>query len=130
MNLKKIKYWLQHLDGLWSVPLTFLTFWFIGILIQAFAGYGVGTYDPGFIQPLFLAITVVIGATNAAIGGLNFTFRSIYRYFYGERNTDGNLYNYSKADWTNLTSWKRCLIAFGVFFYYVSAILVVYLKLV
>lgn len=128
--MKKIKYWLQHLDGIWSVPLTFLIFWVIGTLLQTLGGYGVGTYDLGFIQPLFLAISVVIGATNAAIFGVNFTFRGIYRYLYGERNPDGNLINYSKVDWLNLAPWKRYIVAFGVFFYYVSAILAVYLKLV
>jgi hypothetical protein len=128
--MKKIKYWLQHMDGLWSVPLTFLAFWVLGLLLQAIGGYGVGTYDPAFIQPLFLAIAVVIGATNAAVWGINFTFRGIYRYFYGERKDDGTRRNYSKEDWIKLNPWKRYIVSFGVFFYYVSAILAVYLKLV
>lgn len=128
--MKKLKYWLQHVDGIWSVPLTFLIFWLIGLLLQALGGYGVGTYDPAFIQPLFLAIAIVIGATNAAIYGVNFTFRGIYRYLYGERNEEGQRVNYSKNDWLKLNAWKRYLIAFGVFFYYVSAVLVVYLRLV
>jgi hypothetical protein len=128
--LKKIKYYLQHIDGVWSVPLAFLSFWFIGIVLQAFTGLGTGTYDPGFIQPLFLSIAVVVGATNAAVWGVYFTFRGLYKYLYGEKNEEGKIVNYSKSNWTKLTSWQRFIVAFSVFFYYVSAILVVYLNLV
>jgi hypothetical protein len=129
-NLKKLLFYLQHFDGLWSVPLAFAIFWFAGILLQAFFGYGSGTYDPGFIQPLFLAAAVVIGATNVAVMGMFFTFKGLYRYLYGEKNTEGNIINYSKFNWKQLTSWQRYLVAFSVFFYYVSAVIIVYLKMV
>jgi hypothetical protein len=128
--LKKLKFYLQHVDGIWSVPMVFLLFWFLGIALQYFGGVGVGTYDPGFIQPLFLAIVIVIGATNAAVGGLYFTFRGLYRYLYGQRDEKGNLRNYSKENWLKLTAWQRFIILFSVFFYYVSAVIIVYLHLV
>lgn len=99
-----------------------------------------GTYDPGFIQPLFLAVLIVAGATNAALWLVNFNFRGVYRYIYGEKkrkkDRDGNetgelqRINYSKIDWTSLRVWQRYLIALGVFFYYVSAVILVYLHLV
>jgi hypothetical protein len=129
-SLKKLKFYLQHVDGIWSVPLVFVTFWIAGIVLQWFGGYGVGTYDPGFIQPLFLSIGIVIGATNAAIGGLFFTFRGMYRYLYGQRDEKGSLRNYSKENWLKLTAWQRFAIVFFVFFYYVSAVIIVYLHLV
>lgn len=131
--MKKILFYLQHFDGIWSVPIAFLIFWFAGILLQTFFGYGAGTYDPGFIQPLFLAAAVVIGATNIAVLGIFFTFRGIYRYLYGQKKTFNDkeiIVNYSKINWTTLTSWQRYLIAFSVFFYYVSAVIIVYLKMV
>jgi hypothetical protein len=128
--IKKIKFWLHHIDGMWSVPLAFLVFWMTGLLLSGLFGYGTGTYDPGFIQPLFLATAIVAGATNAAIIGVYFTFRGIYKYLYGERKKDASWINYSKKDWLKLAVWQRILIGFGVFFYYVSAVLVVYLKLV
>jgi hypothetical protein len=133
--LKKLKYYIQHIDGVWSIPLAFLSFWIIGIVLQSLTGYGTGTYDPGFIQPLFLSIAVVIGATNAAVWGVNFTFRGLYKYLYGQKVTDqaskeSRHINYSKKDWKALTVWQRYIVAFFVFFYYVSAILIVYLKLV
>lgn len=126
---KKILYYLQHVDGLWSVPVAIAGFWFAGMFLPRLFGYGTGSYDPAFIQPLFLAIAIVIGATNAAIGGLYFTFRGLYRYLYGEKK-NGVERNYSKENWQELTPWQRYAIAFGVFFYYVSAVIVVYLKLV
>lgn len=129
--LKKAWYYIQLVDGVWSVPLAFMLFWFTGIVLQLFFGYGTGIYDPSFLQPLFLAGAVVIGATNFAVGGLFFTFRGLYRYIYGQNRRDGNgLINYSKKDWTALTEWRRFLIAFAVFLYYITAIIIVYLKLV
>lgn len=128
---KKIWYYIQLVDGLWSVPLMFVLFWIAGILLQFIFGYGTGVYDVSFWQPLFLAGGIVIGATNFAVGGLYFTFRGLYRYIYGQKRADGNgLINYSKKDWTKLTEPQRYAVAFIVFLYYVSAIIIVYLKLV
>lgn len=127
--MKKLKFYLQHLDGVWSFPLAISIFWLFGLLLNSFGGYGVGTYDPGFIQPLFLAVGVVIGATNFAVWGLYFTFKGIYRYLYGQKK-EGVRINYSKKDWTKITVWQRYVIAFGVFFFFFSAIILVYLKLV
>lgn len=126
---KKIKYYLQLADGVWSVPVALGVFWFAGILMQKYFGYGTGSYDPAFIQPLFLAIGIVIGATNASVWGLYFTFRGLYRYLYGQRKNERRV-NYSKIDWLNLTVWQRYLVAFFVFLYFSSAIILVYLKLV
>jgi hypothetical protein len=129
--LKKIKYYLQLIDGVWSVPLAFGAFWFIGVGMQTLFGYETGFYDVAFIQPLFLAAAVVIGATNIAVGGIYFTFRGLYRFLYGEKNKQtGEIVNYSKYNWKSLTSWQRFLITLFVFFYYVTATIVVYLKLV
>lgn len=132
---KKAFYYIQLIDGIWSVPLGFFLFFMCGYLLSLFFGYTVGFYDPSFIQPLFLAATVVIGATNVAVGGLYFTFRGLYRYLYGERRIDketGKKYivNYSKKDWENLLVWQRYLLAFFVFFFFVLATIIVYLKLV
>lgn len=128
--IKKIKFYLQHVDGIWSVPLLLFTFWILGFILQLIGGRGVGTYDLGFAQPLLLAVLVVIGATNAAIGGLYFTFRGLYRYLYGQRDEQGRLRNYSKENWLKLTAWQRFIILFTVFFYYVTVVIIVYLKLV
>lgn len=127
--MKKLFYYLQLIDGVWSVPLGFFLFYFSGIVLSVIFGYTTGFYDPAFIQPLFLAATVVIGATNIAVGGLYFTFRGLYRYLYGYRK-DGKTISQSKEDWKNIKIWQRFIIAFGVFFCFLAATVVIYLKLV
>lgn len=127
---KKIKWGLQHLDGIWSVPLAFFAFYFVGLFLTTTFGYGTGFYDPAFIQPLFLAGAVVVGATNIAVMGLYFTFRGLYRYLYGRKDADGKIVNDSKTDWKNLNVWQRFIIAFSSFFFFVVAIIIVYLNLV
>ena len=60
--LKKALYYIQLVDGVWSVPLMFILFWLVGITLQLLFGFGTGIYDPSFIQPLFLAGAIVLGA--------------------------------------------------------------------
>lgn len=127
--MKKFKYYIQLLDGIWSVPLVFFAFWFIGILIQSIFGYGTGSYDPAFIQPLLLATAVVIGATNAGVAGLYFTLRGLHRYIYGTKSQD-KFINKSKTDWRHLAPLHRFCIALFVLFYFITLIVLVYLKLV
>ena len=135
--MKKLWYYIQLLDGVWSVPLAFAAFWLVGVVLQSLYGYDAGVYDVSFIQPLFLAAAVVIGATNVALLGMYFTFRGLYRYLYGQNKEvrDGTdtktiRVNYSKNDWVNLKIWQRYIIAFLVFFYFCTAVVVVYLHLV
>lgn len=130
MAKKSFKYLLTLFDGVWSVPLAFFAFWILGILLQTIFGFATGTYDMGFIQPLLLAIGVVIGATNAAVFGLYFTFRGLFRFLYGFKDIEGNVINYSKLNWEKLSPWKQYVIAFTVFFYFVSVVIIVYLKMV
>jgi hypothetical protein len=127
--MKKVKFWLQHLDGLWSVPLAFLTFWIVGEVFTYLFGYGTAVYDAAFFQPLFLSIAIVIGATNAAIWALYFNFRQLYKYLYGEKK-DGNRVNFSIIDWKNVGPINRLLITAGLFVFYVAMITIVFLKLV
>jgi hypothetical protein len=130
MNIKKVKFWLHHLDGLWSVPLAFLTFWLVGELFTYLFGFGTAVYDAAFFQPLFLSIAIVIGATNAAIWGLRFNFKQIYKYLYGEKHSQGNRVNYSKVDWKHLSNIQRIIISGFMFLFYVTMIIIVFLKLV
>ena len=132
---KKLLYYIQLVDGIWSVPLCFFLFFICGYILSMFFGYTTGFYDPSFIQPLFLAATIVIGATNVAVGGLYFTFRGLYKYLYGGYYPDKykggkKRFNYSKRDWLKLEIWQRFIIAFSVFFFFLAATIIIYLKLV
>mgnify|MGYP001349944372 CR=1 FL=1 len=127
--MKKIKYLLQHIDGIWSVPVGFFVFFFIGLLLSSVFGMAVGGYDMAFIQPLALAGTIVIGATNMAIGGLYFTFRGIYKYLYGYKE-DNEILNYSKLDFQLLTPIQRICITLISLYFFLLSIIIVYLNLV
>lgn len=126
---KKLKFFLQLRDGLWSVPLAFFIYVFVGIGLGWLFGYGTGTYDPGFIHPLFLAVAVVFGAVNSASITLYFGMRGLHRYIWGEKK-DGQLVNQSKEDFKSLQPWQRIIIAFISLLFFVFSTLLVYLKLV
>lgn len=123
-------YYIQFFDGLWSVPLGFFLFFFVGLLLSYTFGMAVGNYDLAFIQPLFLAGTVVVGATNMAVLGLRFTFRTIFRYLYGHRDKDGFIVNFSKDDFLKTEPTFRLCVSLFIFLYFLTAILWVYLSLV
>ena len=113
--MKQLKFLLQLFDGIWSVPLAFALFWLCGIMLQNIFGYTTGVYDPSFIQPLLLSGAIVIGVTNLSVLGLYFTFRGLFRFFYGYKK-EGEILNESKQIWQNITSWQKYLLAFSVFF--------------
>lgn len=129
--LKKLKWFLQQYDGLWSVPIAFFAFYFVGLFVTSFFGYGTGFYDPAFIQPLFLAGAVVVGATNMGVLGLYFTIRGFYRYLYGHKDKEtGVVSNESKEDWKKLPVCVKFALALFSLFFFVAAIITVYLKMV
>ena len=128
-KFKKTLRWLSLYDGVWSVPFAFLGFWLVGLLLQ-FLDVSAGSYDIAFVQPLFLAIAVVIGATNAAVGGMWFTFRGLFRFFYGYTDDNGQYVNKSKEEFQKLQPWQKFAFSFGVFYFYVWAVVSVYLKMI
>lgn len=130
MDLKKVRYNLHKFDGLWSVPLAFFAFWIIGLILTEVFGFAAGTYDPGFVQPLFLSTIIVIGATNFGVLGVYFTLRGFHRFLYGQRDPNGGIINYSKLKWKVLQPWQMFVFSLGSLFYFITAILIVYLHLI
>lgn len=128
---KLLKFKLSLYDGIWSLPFAFMMFWVVGLLLSSIFGFAVGTYDMAFIQPLFLAIAVIIGASNASVLGLWFTFRGFFKYFYGYKDSEsGKIINNSKIDFKELKSWVKLLLVLGVFFFFFSAVISVYIALI
>lgn len=128
--MKKLIYFLTKWDGLWSVPLGFFAFYLAGSFLTWMFGYSTGTYDVAFIQPLLLAATIVIGATNAGIAGMFFTLRGFHNYLYGKKDYQGQIHNFSKGDWKKLSPSQRFAIALLVMAYFITSIIIVYLHLV
>ena len=129
--MKYLKYILNQFDGIWSIPLAFIAFWLVGLILTTFFGLAVGTYDMAFIQPLFLSIAVVVGATNAAVLGLWFNFRGLYKWFYGFKDKEsGKIINYSKENWLKLTAWQKFVIFLFTFSFLISAVIIVYIQMI
>jgi len=127
--MKRIKYLLQLIDGLWSVPLGFFIFFGSGLFLSSVFGMAVGQYDMAFIQPLFLAGTIVVGATNIAVLGLYFTFRTIFYYLYG-RVENKVIINISKSDFETLKPIQKICVSLFLFLFFVLTTITVYLNLV
>jgi len=116
-----IKKFLKKFDGLWALPLAFALFVLAGYLLQSYGGFGTGTYDLAFIQPLFLATAIVIGATNAVVWGLYFTFKDLHKQIYSKTG---------RTEFSKLNDKFKTLVSLGVFFLLLFSILFVYSKLV
>jgi len=82
-----------------------------------------------FIQPLFLAGTIVVGATNVAVLGLYFTFRTIFYYLYG-RVENKVIINISKSDFETLKPIQKICVSLFLFLFFVLTTITVYLNLV
>jgi hypothetical protein len=59
---KKIKYFLQKFDGVWSVPLTIAGFWLLGTILVSVFGFAAGTYDIG--SSMVISIRMAIQLTT------------------------------------------------------------------
>lgn len=128
--MKKLKRFLKIYDALWSLPLAFATFWLVGIILTGIFGAATGTYDLGFIQPLFLAIGVAIGANTAALGFLWFTCRGLFKWFFGEKIYGHPFKIPAKADWKTLAPHWKFIIFFLVLFGMMGLIVLVYLNFI
>lgn len=123
-RFRKLWVWMQMYDFVWSVPVTFFMFWFVGYLLNNIFGLAIGTYDLAFIQPLFLAVSVSIGIIAAAMFGLRFNFKGFYDWIY-TKDSYGAHHQFSR-----LLAWQQFVIVFIVFFSFVALIAKIYLTLV
>jgi len=116
-----MKKFLKKFDGLWALPLAFALFVLAGYLLQSVGGFGTGSYDIAFIQPLFLATAIVIGATNAVVWGLWFTFRDFHKQIYSKTG---------RTEFSKLNDKFKTIVSLSVFFLLLFMIIFVYKKLV
>jgi hypothetical protein len=116
-----MKKFLKKFDGLWALPLAFAVFVLAGYVLQSIGGFGTGSYDIAFIQPLFLATAIVIGATNAVVWGLWFTFRDFHKQIYSRTG---------RTEFSKLNDKFKTVVALTVFFLLFFSIIFVFTKLV
>jgi uncharacterized membrane protein len=84
--MKKFLYYLQLFDGLWSVPIAFLVFFFGGY--ASFKYFGDAIISTEYLQQVLLAGLILIFANFMAFLGGFFNFRSLQGYFYSREVKD------------------------------------------
>lgn len=104
--LKSIKYRLQLFDGLWSVPLAFLAFTFLGYLSSVYFGDPLISIE--YIQQVAMSALILVFANFVVFLGINFNFRALQKDFYSKE-----LKYYAKME---LTSWQKIKLYFVVYF--------------
>jgi hypothetical protein len=113
--IKKLLYNIQKYDGVWSIPLAFLAFFFAGK--YSYEYFGDALISTEYLQHVFLAALILIFANFVVFLGINFNFRSLQRYFYSRE---------IKEDIKrNLTTWQRIKLYLFVYFSFLFFFLVI-----
>lgn len=113
INWKKTKFYLQHLDWIWSIPLgtgMILFLWYGPVWVQK-----IGTFSPAYILPIPIVLVILISFFALVMGCLRFNFKGLYDYYIG-RCIDGKWENKSKEDFNELKPWQRIFILLFVLF--------------
>jgi hypothetical protein len=134
---KKLKFHLQLWDGIWSILVAGILFFLCGVAIQHFfvspsdPQNAPGFYDPSFIQAAAYASFIQVVVHTAAMLGIYFGFRRVWRYFYGYKpqGTDTVL-NQSKVDFDGQRPVHRLLMAFGLYLFFALEWLLIFKMLV
>jgi hypothetical protein len=113
--MKKILYNLQKYDGIWSIPIAFLGFFFAGK--YSYEYFGDALISTEYIQVVFMTALVLIFANFVVFLGLNFNFRSLQRYFYSKEIKEDIK--------TDLTTWQRIKLYLLVYFGFLSFFLLI-----
>lgn len=126
-RLRNLGRFLEIWDWIWTLPLGALLYWGFGWFFGAVMGMAVGNFDLSFLQPLFLAMTVVTGASVCSIYILRFHWKAIYRFIYSSRLTDETLS--SVAAFKSLSAGHKIAITLFMYSMFVILVVAVYLTI-
>jgi hypothetical protein len=111
--LKSLRYKLQLIDGLWSIPLAFLVFALSGTASVAYFNDAIISTE--YIQYIVLAALVMVFANFVVFLGIRFNFRALQREIYNkEVKYEINTY---------LTTWQKVLLYLCLYAFYFAAYL-------
>jgi hypothetical protein len=111
--LKSLRYKLQLIDGLWSIPLAFLVFAVSGTVSVAY--FGDALISTEYIQFVILAALVMVFANFVVFLGIRFNFRALQREIYNkEVKYEINTY---------LTTWQKVVLYLLLYAFYFAAYL-------
>jgi hypothetical protein len=112
-KLKSLRYKLQLLDGLWSIPLAFLVFALSGTVSVAYFNDAIISTE--YIQYIVLAALVMVFANFVVFLGIRFNFRALQRTIYDkEVKYEINTY---------LTTWQKVVLYLLLYAFYFAAYL-------
>jgi hypothetical protein len=111
--LKSLRYKLQLIDGLWSIPLAFLVFAISGTVSVAYFNDAIISTE--YIQYIVLAALVMVFANFVVFLGIRFNFRALQREIYNkEVKYEINTY---------LTTWQKVVLYLLLYAFYFAAYL-------
>jgi hypothetical protein len=112
-TLKSLRYKLQLIDGLWSIPLAFLVFALSGTMSVAYFNDAIISTE--YIQYIVLAALVMVFANFVVFLGIRFNFRALQRTIYDkEVKYEINTY---------LTTWQKVVLYLLLYAFYFAAYL-------
>ena len=112
-TLKSLRYKLQLMDGLWSIPLAFLVFALSGTMSVAYFNDAIISTE--YIQYIVLAALVMVFANFVVFLGIRFNFRALQREIYNkEVKYEINTY---------LTTWQKVVLYLLLYAFYFVAYL-------
>ena len=112
-TLKSLRYKLQLIDGLWSIPLAFLVFALSGTMSVAYFNDAIISTE--YIQYIALAALVMVFANFVVFLGIRFNFRALQREIYNkEVKYEINTY---------LTTWQKVVLYLLLYAFYFAAYL-------
>jgi hypothetical protein len=113
--IKKIFYNLQLFDGVWSIPLAFIAFMYVGNLSMEYFGDPLISIE--YLQQVVMAGMILVFANFVAYLGGYFNFRGLQRHFYSKQ---------TKSETKNtLTAWQKIKLYLWVYFGLLSAFLLI-----
>jgi hypothetical protein len=112
-GFKSLRYKLELLDGLWSIPLAFLVFAVSGTMSVAYFNDAIISTE--YIQYIVLAALVMVFANFVVFLGIRFNFRALQREIYNkEIKYDINQF---------LTTWQKVVLYLLLYAFYFAAYL-------
>lgn len=100
--IKRITYWLQKWDVVWSGPLSFIAFIAFAWFMQSLFGESFGSYDPAMYQAAIYAIGIMVLFNGSVLASFWFNWRVLYKYYLVS----------AKNDFEDLQAWQRLAILF------------------
>ena len=118
--MKKIIHLLTLWDGLWAVPLAFISFLAFEAFGRALFGQGFGAYDPAVFQAALMAAVIMVFANLLVQLALKFNFPTLWHVYH---DSFINLFQ-------ELVSWQKISLTVCMYCFFFVLFIVVFLKVV